>query len=191
MKQRFYPLIGLLLFCAACATFSVSYDFDPEADFTVMKTYGWKPIPEKKQVNEITLKRIKLAVAQQLQAKGFSQSSDNPDMLIALHVGKQKKVDTQEWGYQYGDVDSFVNVAPSRRFIFVQPPAREYSEYRRGIDTYEYEEGTLVLDFVDAKKKTLIWRGTATSVIDPQKPGEQINEIVAKMLENFPPGKKK
>ncbi len=183
--KRYFLLIGFLLFCSACATYSVNYDFDPEANFAGMKTYDWAPIPPKTKVSEITLKRIKLAVAQQLQAKGFSQSSDNPDIMIAFHVGKQKKVDVQEWGYQYGNMGYY---APRRSF-FGGP---QYSEYRSGVDTYEYEEGTLVLDFVDAKKKTLIWRGTAQGIIDPQqKPGQQINEIVGKMLEDFPPGRKK
>jgi hypothetical protein len=47
-----------------------------------------------------------------------------------------------------------------------------------------------VLDFVDAKKKELVWRGTASGVIDPGKTAEQINEVITKMLENFPPPKR-
>jgi hypothetical protein len=72
----------------------------------------------------------------------------------------------------------------------VTPEGRDYFEYRRGVDTYEYEVGTLVLDFVDAKKKELVWRGTASGVIDPGKTAEQIDGIIAKLLDNFPPPKR-
>jgi hypothetical protein len=188
--KRYSVLIGFILFCMGCATFSVNYDFDPEADFARIKTYDWSPIPEKAKMDELALKHIKFDVNKQLQAKGLSMSPEKPDILIAVHGGKEKRVDVQEWGYQYGDYN-YIHTGPFPGRFVPQPAPREYYEYRSGLDTYEYEVGTLVLDIVDANKKTLIWRGTATGVVDPDKPSEQINEIVSKMFDNFPPVKKK
>jgi hypothetical protein len=71
------------------------------------------------------------------------------------------------------------------------PHGRENIEYRRGTDTYEYEVGTLIIDFVDAKKKELIWRGIATGVVNPNITAEDIDRIVAKIMENYPPVIKK
>jgi len=184
-----YVLICVML-CMGCATFSVNQDFDPEYDFAGVKTYDWLPMPEKSQINEIALKRIKIAVNQELKTKGLQMSAETPDMLIALRAGREKRMDVQEWGYGYDDRDYYHGAwFPGR--VPVEPAGRDYFEYRRGVDTYEYEVGTLVLDFVDAKKKELVWRGTASGIIDPTKTSEQINEVVAKLLENFPPLEKK
>jgi hypothetical protein len=192
--KRYIGLIGFLLLFINCAPFSVSYDFDTEANFASLRTYDWLPVPEKAQglakTNELTTKHIKLAVNRELKSKGLEPRSENPDMLIALHGGKEKKVDVQEWGYAYGDRDNqYWGYHP--RPWGPEPAGRDHLEYRRGIDTYEYEVGTLIIDFVDAKTKSLIWRGTATGVVDPDIGSEKINEIVNKLLENFPPMKKK
>lgn len=187
--KRYLLLFGFLFCFVSCATFNVSYDFDPETDFSRIKTYDWMPIPEKAQINELTLKHIKYAVNKQLETKGLRLTSENPDILIAIHGGKEKRVDTQEWGYAY-DYD-YSHAGPFPRRFLREPAGPDYMQYRRGIDTYEYEVGTLILDFVEAKKKSLIWRGTSVGVIDPSKTSEQIYEAVTKMLENYPPVKKK
>ena len=188
--KRSIILIACMLFCTGCATFSVNYDFDPGADFTSFKTYVWSPLPEKAPMNELTMKRIKIAVNKQLKAKGLSMTTENPDMLIVFSGGKEKRVDVQEWGYGHEDRDYSGDVGYPRRFP-AAPEGRDYFEFRRGVDTYEYEVGTLVLDFVDAKKKELVWRGTASGVIDPGKTAEQIDGIIAKLLDNYPPPKRK
>ena len=103
--KRSIILIGFLLFCTGCATFSVNYDFDPGADFTSFKTYAWSPIPEKAPMNELTMKRVKMAVDKQLKAKGLSMTLENPDLLIVFSGGKEKRVDVQEWGYGHDDRD--------------------------------------------------------------------------------------
>jgi hypothetical protein len=57
----------------------------------------------------------------------------------------------------------------------------------------EYEEGTLVLDFVDADTKGLVWRGVATDALDahatPEDRGKQIQEAVTKILAKYPPAR--
>lgn len=188
--MKFSYVLICILFCMGCATFSVNYDFDPEYDFARIKTYDWLPMPEKSSMNEIALKRIKIAVNQQLQTRGLRMASENPDMLIAVRAGKEKRVDFEEWGYGYDDRDYYHGSWFPRRFP-VDPGGTDYFEYRRGVDTYEYEVGTLVVDFVDAKKKELVWRGTATGIMDPAKTSEQINEVIARLLETFPPVQKK
>lgn len=53
---------------------------------------------------------------------------------------------------------------------------------------YRYTEFKLILDFVDAESKELIWRGGATSVVDAAgATGMQLSEAVNKILEKFPP----
>jgi hypothetical protein len=189
--KRCVGLIGFIILCFGCATLNVTYDYDPEFDFSRVETYDWMPIPEKSQFNELTVKHIKLAVNRELGTKGLRITSDNPQILIAIHGGKETRVDVQEWGYAYDDRAFRSWGAWHRRDPFLTPGGTDRLEYRRGTDTYEYEVGTLIIDFVDASKKSLIWRGAASGVVDPGKTSEQVNESVRRLLENFPPGTKK
>jgi hypothetical protein len=60
-----------------------------------------------------------------------------------------------------------------------------------GTDVYQYEEGTLLVDFFQLKDQKLLWRGKAEGALDDnpnhQKKLDNINETIAQMLENFPP----
>jgi hypothetical protein len=62
-----------------------------------------------------------------------------------------------------------------------------------GTETYvdQYEQGTLILDVIDAGSNKLIWRGSAAArVVDDKTPEERtrrVNEAVEKILERFPP----
>ena len=98
-------------------------------------------------------------------------TSNNPDFLIAEHLGRKDKVQVMNWGYGYGPHGGYRGAG--------------------GISTYEYEEGSLILDFVDTKSKKMIWRGVAKADVmnadSPEKIEKLINEAVQKILKNFPP----
>ncbi|MCP4260875.1 MAG: DUF4136 domain-containing protein [Planctomycetes bacterium] len=155
---------------AGCSAITVEYDYDTDADFTNLNSFDWLTTPEKAQENELIVKRVKNAVNNELAAKGFRKVSESPDLLIAIYIGRQLKRDYFDSGQSYS----------------------QYSPYRtRGtISTYEYEEGTLTLDFVNAGTKELILRGTAKAVINPaitpEEREKRINEAVSKILEKFP-----
>ena len=163
-----FLILASFIVLTGCSTSTVKYDYDTEADFTNLNTFNWFAIPEKTQVNELAVKHVKNAVNRQLAAKGFRNVSDYPDLLIALYLGKQLKRDDGGWGYSYS----------------------RYGSYRASRPIDMYEEGTLTLDFVNAKTKELIWRGSAKAVIDPVLTPEErekmINEVVSKILEKFP-----
>ena len=151
-----------------------------QADFNSLKTYDWMTVPEKADIDSINVERVKKAVNAELQAKGLMMTSNNPDFLIAEHMGTKDKVQVTNWNYGYGS----------------------YGRYRggeywgpQGVDTYQYEEGSLILDFIDAKSKKMIWRGVAKAQIDdantPEKSEKLINEAVQEILKNFPPASSK
>jgi len=172
---RLAVTIFLLVLASGCATVSVQHDYDTSVDFGVMKSYAWLKVPSGQELDDITIKRVKSAVDSQLALKGITISKDDPDFTIAVHGKIKNKVDTVDWGYRYGRYD------------------RYYSGYggSRRIDTYEYDEGTLLIDFVDAESGDLIWRGSGTGVLDPSASPEKrekgVNEAVAKILAKFPP----
>ena len=159
----FACLIALIVSCSS--VYDVGYDYDQETNFAGLKTYDWLPVPEGIKVDTLVQERIKNAVNSGLEAKGLRMTSDTPDFLIAMQAGTEEKVRyvPEHWGYTSGNI------------------------YRRD----EYEEGTLVLDFVDPVSKELIWRGTAAAYVDskmtPEKIDKLVDEAVEKTLKNFPP----
>ena len=169
VNHAFFALffMGFVISCATGSIHGVEYDFDSKVDFTKFKTYDWLPVPEKADIDSLTLSRVKNAVNAGLQTNGLRMTSDNPDFLIAGHLGRKDKMDVKNWGYR-----------------------RSY----RGTDrivTYQYQEGSFILDFVDAKSKNLIWMGAAKvdiyNVLTPEEREKLINEAVRKILRNFPP----
>jgi len=173
---------------SGCSSLSVNYDFNQQTDFTKYNTFDWLPFPKDMKVDELNRARFVTAVEDNLAGKGINQNTSNPDFVIATHFGKENKVDITNWGYTY---------APSgyyRGYGYRHPGNYGYAgSYAStgGVSVYEYEQGTLILDVVDAKTKKLIWRATAKAIVSPastpEKQNEKIKNAVREILENFPP----
>ena len=175
-KNQFTWLLMVLGLMIGCATvYDVKYDYDKQTDFAALKTYDWMEVPAEAGIDTLTIERIKKAVDAELMDKGLKRTSDDPDFLIAEHTGSEEKVQVNDWGYGYGH------------------HGRYWGGYwgPRNVTTYAYEEGWLILDFVDAESKNLIWRGTAKAEIQnmdtPEKSEKLINTAVEKILKKYPP----
>ena len=57
-----------------------------------------------------------------------------------------------------------------------------------GVSSYDYKEGTLIIDVIDARTRRLAWRGWA---VGATRKGyyteEKVSEAVAAILKHFPP----
>jgi hypothetical protein len=178
MRQFLMILVACLAAgLIGCSTLRVDCQYDPQTDFSSMKTFGWHPVPPAGSVNELVVKQVRGEAMQLLEGKGLKSGQDNPDFLIAIHGGKVSKLDIVDWGYSNGGSGRYGRYGP-------------YSTSRR-IDVQEYEEGTLILDFVDTDTKELIWRGTATDALDanatPEDRRKQIRKAVTTILAKYPP----
>jgi hypothetical protein len=165
--------IGFLIGCSTI--YDISYDYDRAADFTILRSYNWLPVPEESYMNSLDLIRIKKAVSAVLNDKGFKKALNNPDFLIASHWGTKDIINVRPWGYGYGSYGRYWG---------------GYWGYG-GVSVYQYEEGTLLIDFVEPDSKNLFWRGAAKREVDntatPEKRDKMINDAVQKILKNFPP----
>ena len=63
-----------------------------------------------------------------------------------------------------------------------------YEELSR-VTTYDYTEGTLIIDLVTPAKKELVWRGTVVGTLTDSKEKniQMANEGIAKAFEDYPP----
>ncbi|NMO13390.1 DUF4136 domain-containing protein [Pyxidicoccus fallax] len=186
LPSRIAPLlVGLML--AACSGIEVNTNYDPSAvqQLESYRTYAWLPTPEGKDprvYNDLINNNLHQAVDRVLQGRGYRQVAmdASPDFVIGWQGAIDSKLDAQTvnsyYGYGWGTMWSpYYGGGVGVPYTYVR----------------EYEEGTLILDIVDAKAKQLVWRGTAQAVVDEnptaQSSRERINEAVEEMLERFPP----
>ncbi len=158
--------LGLLLATAliGCSSVAVKSDFDANANFSQYKTFDFMPHPGGNPLNN---KRIEAAIEQELVAKGMQkQTAGKPDLLVAYHTNVKDKIDVDTYGYRYG-------------------------RYGRRVGTYttvqKYQQGTVVVDLVDAKERELVWRGWAKGEASDSVAKEKIDDTVGKILEKYPP----
>ena len=159
-----------LLLCAVAASAQeVSTDYDHGADFTKYKTFAWGD--NKGAPDGFADRRIKEAITQQLAAKGLREVTDGShDIRVVYQVGARDRTttvptatDTNWSNERWGDQGS--------------------------LSEQVFREGRLVVDIVDAARKELIWRGTATDTIseDTAKNRPKIQKAVGKMFKQYPP----
>lgn len=173
--------VALGISLAGCVTppMEIDFDYDTGADFAALKTFGWMPATGNAAADELLVKRIRGSVDRGLQAKGRTPSADNPDFLIAMQLSGR----TAYGGSTAVGVSVGIPVGRAGRVSVGGGKSKPI----------EKKEGTVVLDFLDAKTKSLLWRATASGAVEPSpSPEEQqkhIDEVVAQMLERFPPKK--
>lgn len=171
MRRFIFATIGMALLGTITFAQSATYDFDRTADFTRLKRYAWvhgHAVPD-----ELNHRRIVDAVNTELRGKGFVnvEMSGVPDVLVAYHASFDR--DLQITGFYSG--------WGGYRF-----PANRSGVVR----TEQIVNGTLMVDLVDARTRTIVWRGTTTKEVDvdagPEKRDKNIQRAVAKLFRNFP-----
>lgn len=177
-------MVGLFASLSACSGIKTNYDYDPGIDFSPYRTYAWMQIPTESRDPRITSladSRLKTAADAALQAKGYRKvESGEPDFWVGYYLALDDRVDYQTvntywgpgWGYgRYGGYYGGMGTSQTTR--------------------RDYTVGTLVFDFFDNDTRELIWRGTAEGELrqsrDVEERAERTNEVVNKVLANFPP----
>ena len=183
--KRILPGIGLvaILQLAGCApTLKVTADYDHAADFSQYKTFMIYDLSTKKAVSELNVARVTKAIRANMVKKGFVEVTENPDMMVnATSILKNKQtVTANTTSYGYGGY------------------YRPYGYWGGGVgfsggtttfDTYDYVDGSLIIDVVNSKEQKLLWQGIGNAEIDkkPNDPEKFINDAVAKIMDGFPP----
>ena len=167
------PILILILAASlpACSTTDVTSDYKKGVDFSKYRTWAWIPInemraPDPMAQNERADRFIRTGIERELVNRGYPMRPGSPDFYVSYITGVKDDLGTTAWGYGYGG----------------QAWAAE------GIQAYNYREGTLIVDVIDADKRELIWRGWAEGVINTfEEPDQLVREAVQKIFAEFPP----
>jgi hypothetical protein len=160
-------VVELLAIGGCASSISVNTDYDKSYQFSKLKTFLIQLGPSKSGTiagtSPLVVQRVAAAIETQLKSKGFTPAEGEVDFIAVAHGGSQEKVGVEEWGY--GGWWGAGNV-----------------------DVYNYKEGSLVIDMVDYATKKAIWRGVGEGIVGDKAPDEaKVNEVVAKVLQGFPP----
>lgn len=176
MKAAIVLLAISLLVLGCSSGLKVSTDYDKSFDFSTLSTYnvvlGEFVTNTARRPNPLVVNRMADAIRENLQLKGYTPTDDlnSADFVVVMHGGTQQKTEIRESGVYYGGYG--------------------YGGYGWGttdIDTYDYTEGSVVFDVVEMAGKKPIWHSAGTDVIkDEPLSEEEVNEIVEKMLADFP-----
>lgn len=172
---RVFTLITVA-FLAAC-TKSVYTDYNQHFAYNEIKTFEIAPTPSSSPIS-LDDNRIKLALVREMTAKGFVETSHSPDVLLRY------RIDPRSESVAYG---------PSFSFGY------GFRNFGIGYDTplriEEKHYGQLVVEMIDAKTNQVIWKAVSnrklTDNMTPSNKNTFINEQIANMFMDFPPGSSK
>lgn len=176
IAQAAAVVLGAMMVSTCATSGTVGSHVRDDLDAARYLTYSWGPadvLPTgdpRLDRDPFFKDRVQGAVEKQLAARGIRLStSGTPDLLIHYHASIDNRIDVNRTEREYG----FCHGA--------------------GCDpwTIEYEAGTLVLDFIDARANRLIWRGWARDSVEnvfgnEDRAGRRIEEAVSRILARFP-----
>ena len=173
-------LIIAALFLAACnSTKVIQNEVTPGVDFTKYKTFDFlqslasgDTIPGR---YESGLALVKQAVVNEMNKRGYQQSSSDPDLYINLGISVKNKVQTRETDWRTDGQMAYIG-------------QRNYSWKSQEVVVGTYEEGTLDLNLVDAAAKSMIWKAIVKDVLPVKTKNllATVNESIATMFSKFP-----
>ena len=157
----------LLVLFAVTAGFamSVKSDYEKNYDFSQLHTFAFKTdraSNDPLSTNTIEARRIQSALTAQLETNGFSQSSQNPDFIVAFYSRTKQKTQVQSTGgfgpgFGFGRGFGWGYGIPYR--------ARWRYGYGPDIWTTNYTQGCVMADIIDARTNDLVWRGVSTTLL--------------------------
>jgi len=175
MKPLIMLAAAVLLF-SSTTTFAqkVTVNVDSSVNFSNFKTFGWDKGPVAR--NPIISNLIITAVESELTARGLTKS-DNPDIKVAVMAAAG--MDLQAVGPTWNNVNYAV-----------------WGGYRNPAALMNVQTGTLLIDLLDTKNNSSVFRGVAKETLNRSVSADQvadaksveklIQKSVVKMFKKYP-----
>jgi hypothetical protein len=169
---RYSPIVAIALMVTACAPLSVRTYTGPGTEFSRYQTYDWGITgawtgDPRLDSNPFFHGYVRAAIEEQLLTKRIERSSYGmADLLVYYHAS------TRQTAYKSGEAGAYASCTDCALEV--------------------YDEGTLLIDLVDARTSRLVWRGWAEGaiegLIDSQAAlEERVGTTVARIFDRLPP----
>jgi len=189
--KRLTHMFMLAIALAAVLTGCAVTDVDRDVDFGRYHSFAWGNSEIKVDNPEyrggLIDKRIKTTVQQEFAKRGIYLDSKNPDLLVSYHTYTQKR--QQSYGsaygygpYMYGPYFMPYGFGPFGFYGYgMMPWGYGYGR------SYDYTQGTLIIDVTDKATNELVWRGTVKGNVESTSAlSKQIGKGVKAILKKYP-----
>jgi len=171
-------ILSMMALLSACSSGpDLRSDYDPSADFTKYKTYGFVRVPGTDQAQYQTLitQHFKKALREQMDARGYRYVETDPDLLLNFNAILSDKVQ--------------VTTQPSSGMYYGYRGYGAWGSYGSYTDVRHYTEGTVNVDMVDAKRQQLVWEGVAEGTVKESSKediGVRIANVINLIMQQYP-----
>ena len=179
---QLWMIFSLAIGLVGCQTFDVRTDWDAETSFDVFQQYFWIEPPDVEGANPfadntLLRKRVRSTIEAELAKRGFrsTDTRGDADFLVTYSVilEERLRVDgyTTTGGFYHGRYAGFGQIYAS-------------SNIRN------FQESTLIIDFLDSNNDDLLWRGWAVGIVRTRDRGRgrgRLQKGVEAILQAFPP----
>ncbi len=162
VKWLISGLLWLSLAFFGCTTVSVQTDYNRKIDFARYRIFRWIGARDRpKPPPEWLDKLVRAAAEQELLAKGYQKANGKePDFLVAYDTALEERT--------------------------VWQPV--FSGTGMTVCPYTFQEGTLLIDFVDVRSNQVVWRGCGVDVASGRDDAQRrIPAAIKQILKGFPP----
>ena len=183
------PVFILALSTSCVSNFKVSYDYDKDAEFIDYNTFSMLPWDDdvSSHISNEAKRKLYAAARAEMEKRGYTFVEKGGDLAVGISVLIEEKVEYKS--------DGTVNYNVGYGYYGY------YGGYGMGysspttIREYYYNDGTVIIDVFDEKKKNLIWQGMGFDRLDENshKNIEKIPTYMKYIYYKYPlkPGKKK
>ena len=180
-----WVVLSALLFIGCTTQPQVETDHQADFDFSSLKTFN---VAETRQdskenilISPFTLSHIHSALEGELGKRYQSAANGaKADFIVSYHVVIEEKIDPRSYDDLYG-------------FGYYGRGYRYPSPFFRGTGSglRVFNQGSLIIDIVDAKTGRPIWRGVSEKRLsrnmEPQEQREVLSRAVTEVVAQFPP----
>jgi len=182
--RQIFPLLAVAISLSAvsgCAsTIEVDSLSDPDFGFGELRTFFWVQPKEGAALGSFGLSEPRLdrtvrhSIESTLVAAGYEVTTHgDPDFRVNYILSIDPRTDITQLNRYYGYGSDWTDA-------YIWPN-----------NVQVHEDGTLIIDIVDARTQKMIWRGIGSGQIDRTKPEDTqakgLTEAVQKILKKFPP----
>lgn len=181
-----FPALAALGLLSACSTGpTIRSDYDQSVNFAQYRSFGFmSPLgTDHAGYTTIFTERLKTATRGQMEMRGYVYNEQAPDLLVNFNAKLQTK--TQVSAAPVMPVGPYYGYYGYRTGFYGGWPGY----YGFGNDVYQYTEGTLNIDLIDARKRQLVWEGISTAVISDIATAvseQNVDVNVAEIFQRFP-----
>ena len=170
-------LLAVVVAAGPVAAQKVFVDYDSATAFSQFRTYQLKETREDLRDTYPEIHRdVVVKIKKYLQQGGMTEAASDPDVFVAYYTA-----DAENLRLVLGDLE--YSYGPN----FSLGGYWEGGVGTRTPSSFEFREGTLVVDVWDAREKLLVFRGIATATISKnyEKNVEKVNRALDKIIKTW------